>query len=128
MTHPTGSSITLQAADGHRLEAWRAAPGGAVRGGVVVLQEIFGLNAHTRHEAEHYAADGFLAVWHMNNGTVLDSSPNANNETYRNRPDLINHYCIGPEHVSNYVTEEGAQVLLPDMNAIGEMLKQMASQ
>lgn len=62
MTHPTGSSITLQAADGHRLEAWRAAPAGAPRGGVVVLQEIFGLNAHTRHEAERYAADGFLAV------------------------------------------------------------------
>ena len=34
---------TLQAADGHRLGAYRAAPSGKPRGALVVLQEIFGV-------------------------------------------------------------------------------------
>src|SRR5690606_30527366 len=32
------------------------------RGGVVVLQEIFGVNAHIRSVADGYAAEGYLAV------------------------------------------------------------------
>jgi carboxymethylenebutenolidase len=55
-------SITLQAADGHRFAAWVAAPAGAPRGGLVVVQEIFGLNGHIRCVAEGYAADGYLVV------------------------------------------------------------------
>lgn len=55
-------SITLQAADGHRFAAWVAAPAGAPRGGLVVVQEIFGLNGHIRRVAEGYAADGYLVV------------------------------------------------------------------
>jgi hypothetical protein len=39
---------TLQAADGHRLAAYRAAPSGKPRGALVVMQEIFGVNSHIR--------------------------------------------------------------------------------
>ena len=53
---------TLQAADGHRLAAYRAAPSGKPRGALVVLQEIFGVNSHIRSVADGYAADGWLAV------------------------------------------------------------------
>jgi carboxymethylenebutenolidase len=57
-----GHWIKLKASDGFELGAWRAEPQGAPRGGVVVVQEIFGVNAHIRSVAEGYAADGYLAI------------------------------------------------------------------
>jgi carboxymethylenebutenolidase len=57
-----GSMIELTAADGHRLGAWLATPAGAAKGGVVILQEIFGVNGHIRHLCEEYAGDGYVAV------------------------------------------------------------------
>jgi len=53
---------TLQAADGHRLDAYRAVPSGKPRGALVVVQEIFGVNSHIRAVADGYAADGWLAI------------------------------------------------------------------
>lgn len=41
---------------------WLATPRGAPVGGLVVLQEVFGLNAHVRAVADRYADDGFLAL------------------------------------------------------------------
>ena len=52
----------LTAADGHRLQAYEAAPAGAARGGVVVVQEIFGVNDHIRRVADGYAADGYRVI------------------------------------------------------------------
>ena len=54
--------IELAAADGHRLDAYVATPPYKARGAIVVLQEIFGVNAHIRDVADGYAADGWLAV------------------------------------------------------------------
>lgn len=54
--------IHLTAADGFSVPAYVAYPQGPARGGVVVLQEIFGLNAHIRATADAYAAQGYLAV------------------------------------------------------------------
>jgi carboxymethylenebutenolidase len=42
--------------------AYVARPAGAARGAVVVVQEIFGVNAHIRAVADGYAAAGYLAV------------------------------------------------------------------
>jgi len=53
---------TLMARDGHEFGAWMAAPEGAPRGAMLVLQEIFGVNAHIRSVVEHYAAAGYLAI------------------------------------------------------------------
>jgi len=58
----TGTTIELQAADGHRFAAWLATPDGPPRGGLVVAQEIFGVNSHIRAVADGYAADGWLAI------------------------------------------------------------------
>ena len=52
----------LTAADGHRLQAYEAKPAGAARGGVVVVQEIFGVNDHIRRVADGYAADGYHVI------------------------------------------------------------------
>ena len=57
-----GEWIRLTASDGFAFRAWRAAPDGAPRGGLVVVQEIFGVNAHIRSVADGFAADGYLAI------------------------------------------------------------------
>jgi carboxymethylenebutenolidase len=54
--------IQLQAADGHRLDAYRAKPDGTPVAGLVVIQEIFGVNSHIRSVADRFAAQGFDAV------------------------------------------------------------------
>ncbi len=55
-------TITLQAKDGHELDGYVARPAGEPLGGLVVVQEIFGVNAHIRSVADGWAKDGFLAV------------------------------------------------------------------
>ena len=57
-----GHWLDLKAADGQAVTVWLAEPAGAPRGAVVVLQEIFGVNAHIRAVAEGYAAAGYLAL------------------------------------------------------------------
>jgi carboxymethylenebutenolidase len=57
-----GTTIELTASDGHRLAAYRADPAGKPRGGLVVIQEIFGVNSHIRSVADGYAKDGYLVI------------------------------------------------------------------
>jgi carboxymethylenebutenolidase len=57
-----GKTIRLQASDGFELSAYVARPAGAPKGGLVVIQEIFGVNGHIRRVVDGYAADGFLAI------------------------------------------------------------------
>lgn len=57
-----GMSLELAAADGHRLSAYRADPPGKPRGGLVVIQEIFGVNQHIKKVADGFAADGYVAI------------------------------------------------------------------
>lgn len=57
-----GEWIELNAADGHALAAYRAAPAGLRHGGVVVIQEVFGVNAHIRSVCKRFAEAGFAAI------------------------------------------------------------------
>jgi carboxymethylenebutenolidase len=57
-----GKRLRLRASDGHELGAYRSEPSGKPRGGVVVLQEIFGVNSHIRAVADGFAANGYLAI------------------------------------------------------------------
>src|SRR5215813_3380592 len=57
-----GKSITLTAEDSHRLAGYRAEPAGKPRAGVVVIQEIFGVNQHMRKVTDGFAAEGYLAL------------------------------------------------------------------
>jgi carboxymethylenebutenolidase len=54
--------ITLKAKDGHAFGAYEAKPAGKARGGIVLIQEIFGVNAHIRSVADRYAADGYHVI------------------------------------------------------------------
>ena len=57
-----GENITLTTEDGAKIGAYVAKPAGKPRGGIVVVQEIFGVNHHVRSVADKYAAEGYLAV------------------------------------------------------------------
>jgi carboxymethylenebutenolidase len=57
-----GEMLTLTAADGHRLSAYRATPTGKPRGALVVIQEIFGVNSHIKNVTDGFAADGYVAI------------------------------------------------------------------
>src|SRR5437868_4487695 len=57
-----GKMIDLTASDGHKLSAYRADPSGKPRGGIVVIQEIFGVNSHIKSVADGFAGDGYLAI------------------------------------------------------------------
>jgi carboxymethylenebutenolidase len=54
--------VKLQASDGHELDAYVAQPDGKPWGGLVVIQEIFGVNQHIRSVADRFAQEGFYAV------------------------------------------------------------------
>lgn len=54
--------IELTAPDGFQFPAYAARPAGPAKGAVVVLQEIFGVNAHIRAVVDGFAAQGFLAL------------------------------------------------------------------
>ena len=57
-----GEMIKLKATDGHELDAYRSAPEGTPRGGIIILQEIFGLTDHIRSVVDQYAGNGFLTL------------------------------------------------------------------
>ncbi|HWL31469.1 MAG TPA: dienelactone hydrolase family protein [Xanthobacteraceae bacterium] len=57
-----GQQFTLSAADAHQLGAYRADPAGTPKGGIVVVQEIFGVNNHIRNVCDAFAKEGYAAV------------------------------------------------------------------
>ncbi len=54
--------MKLTASDGHKLDAYLAQPSGTPKGGIVVIQEIFGVNSHIRGVVDDYAAQGYLVI------------------------------------------------------------------
>ncbi len=89
----------MTAADGQRFGAYLArpprTPNPAPAPGIVVLQEIWGVNAHIRAVAEQYASDGFVALapdvfWRMQPRLDLDytEADNVRAFAYRKQLDL----------------------------------------
>jgi carboxymethylenebutenolidase len=57
-----GKMVKLEAKDGHALDAYLAEPKGQPKGGIVVVQEIFGVTDHIKRVADQYAAEGYKAI------------------------------------------------------------------
>ena len=57
-----GDQISIKMQDGFELSAYRSLPSAQSKGVVVVIQEIFGVNAHIREVADGYAAQGYSAI------------------------------------------------------------------
>lgn len=57
-----GQDIQLTSSDGFEFDAYRCDPDGTSKGGVIVVQEIFGVNEHIRDVTERFAAVGYTAI------------------------------------------------------------------
>ena len=76
------TDVTIATLDGQQMPAYRADPAGAPRGAIVVIQEIFGVNAGIRRKCDTLAAAGYLAIapdlfWRMEPGIELDPDVDA---------------------------------------------------
>ena len=56
-----GEDIRLKSAAGE-IGAYLAKPAGTPKGGIVVIQEIFGVNQHIRKVTDFFAGQGYLAL------------------------------------------------------------------
>ncbi len=56
-----GETIRLKSKAGE-IDAYLATPKGDTKGGIVVIQEIFGVNQHIRKVTDFFAAQGYLAL------------------------------------------------------------------
>jgi carboxymethylenebutenolidase len=57
-----GQTINLNTTRMQCIGAYLATPAGKPKGGIVVIQEIFGVNEHIRHVADGFAAAGYTAI------------------------------------------------------------------
>jgi carboxymethylenebutenolidase len=54
--------IVLTSPDDHQFDVYEAQPDGGAKGTIVVIQEIFGVNAHIREVAQGFASMGYRAL------------------------------------------------------------------
>jgi carboxymethylenebutenolidase len=57
-----GETVKLTANDKHSFDAYVARPADQPKAGLVIVQEIFGVNQHIRRMADGFAKDGYLAI------------------------------------------------------------------
>lgn len=57
-----GTTVQLTTVDGNTFDAYKSEPEGLPKGGVVVVQEIFGVNDHIKSVTNGYAEQGYLAI------------------------------------------------------------------
>lgn len=62
MSNIKNQQIELRATDGATISAYRVRPEGRARGGLVLVQEIFGVNDHIRRVADGYAKSGYDVI------------------------------------------------------------------
>jgi carboxymethylenebutenolidase len=87
-----GSWIDITAADGHTLGAWRGDPAGTPKGGLVIAQEMYGVNSYLCDVVDDYAAKGYLAIAprlydRLERGLIIEYDDEGNRrakELYRN--------------------------------------------
>ena len=85
--------IKVKASDGHTFDAFRATPSDDVKGGLVVLQEIFGMTEQLKNVTRYWAGQGY--------DTIL--------------PAMYDR--ITPETVLSFDDMEGAQAMAKQLNA-----------
>ncbi|HYD95017.1 MAG TPA: dienelactone hydrolase family protein [Noviherbaspirillum sp.] len=57
--HPNGTMIAMKMSDGATIGAYHVEAAGQRRGGLVLVQEIFGVTGHIRDQCERFAAEGY---------------------------------------------------------------------
>ena len=71
-----GTWIDINAADGGKFKAYVAVPKGGQGPGIILCQEIFGINGFIREVADYYAEEGYTVVapdlfWRIQPGIEL---------------------------------------------------------
>lgn len=71
------SNVTIETMDGQSMPAYRADPAGTPTAAIIVIQEIFGVNAGIRRKCDTLAEAGYLAIapdlfWRLEPGIELD--------------------------------------------------------
>ncbi len=71
-----GQYLSVTAADGGKFQAYVAKPAQGSGPGLLVIQEIFGVNQHIRDVCDRYAEEGYVAMapdifWRMEPGVEL---------------------------------------------------------
>jgi carboxymethylenebutenolidase len=74
-----GTSISIAAGDGGKFSGYLVTPGSGSGPGLLLLQEIFGVNQHIRELADLYAEEGYVVLapdlfWRMKPGVELGYS------------------------------------------------------
>src|SRR4030081_1468500 len=82
MTEDHSDMVTLKSFDGGEFDAYMTLPAGGYGPGIVVLQEIFGVNEFLRNVCDWYAAHGFVAIcpdlfWRQERGVELTDKTEA---------------------------------------------------
>lgn len=90
------SYITIPSKEGGSFSAWLAEPAVTPAPAVVVIQEIFGVNAELRHKCEDLAAAGFLAIapdlfWRLEPGVDLTDQSEAE---WKKALDLLRRFDV----------------------------------
>lgn len=85
-----GQTINLNTTRMQCISAYLAQPAGTPKGGIVVIQEIFGVNEHMRHVVDGFAEAGYTAIApcffdHLETGVELGY----NEEGYKKGRELI---------------------------------------
>jgi carboxymethylenebutenolidase len=57
-----GAMIRVKSRDGFEFDAYQAKPTGERKGGVIVIQEIFGLSDHVKEMTDRFGAAGYEAI------------------------------------------------------------------
>ncbi len=73
----SGRAITISSHDGRKFSGYMAAPPSGSGPGLLVLQEIFGVNEHIRSVADRWAEEGYVAIapdifWRVEPGLELE--------------------------------------------------------
>jgi len=84
---------TIKSFDGGEFDAYLATPASGYGPGIVILQEIFGVNQFVRNVADWYAAHGFVAIcpdlfWRMEPGIQLTDTGDDRSRAFQLYMDL----------------------------------------
>jgi len=88
-----GRWVTVKAKDGGSFKAYLAAPEKGSGPGIVLLQEIFGVNGYIRGVADHYAEEGYVVLapdlfWRIEPGIELGFSEEERQQAFAYRAKL----------------------------------------
>ena len=111
-----GQVRQLRAIDGFALGVYEAMPAAKPRGGIVVIQEIFGVNSHIRNVCDGYAAAGYAAI-----APQIFDRVQRNVELGYEQPDMVRGVEIARGKLKMEQTLQDLQAAIDDAQRFGRV-------